>query len=40
MDFESLSGKWVGDHDVVVVMRSKHRSCVELCPDCGDKVVV
>jgi protein-tyrosine-phosphatase len=41
MDSESLSGKRLGDYDVIVVMESRHRDYVlSLCPECGDRVIV
>ena len=38
---ESLSGKRLGDYDVIVVMEEGHRDYVlSLCPECRGKVLV
>jgi len=38
---ESLSGKRLGDYDVIVAMEDRHRDYVlSLCPECKDKIVV
>jgi protein-tyrosine phosphatase len=38
---ESLSGKRLGDYDVIVAMEERHKAYVlSLCPECKDKIRV
>jgi protein-tyrosine-phosphatase len=38
---ESLSGKRLGDYDVIVAMERLHRDAVlSMCPECKDKIIV
>jgi protein-tyrosine-phosphatase len=38
---ESLSGKRLGDYDVIVAMEELHSDAVlSMCPECKDKIIV